>query len=118
MTCLVSTKRKEIDGFYSVLVTCLGCGYSMRVDNNFDVLICLSCGSKMHKTKYLSQKALKDRISTLEKELKNELDATARTVIAGFSPAKPFRSYSKSRQRLQRIAALPKKIKKDKKDIK
>ena len=32
MTCLVSTKRKEIDNSYSVLVTCLSCGYSMRVD--------------------------------------------------------------------------------------
>lgn len=115
MTCLISTKRKEEDGTYSVLCTCLSCGYSARVDHSFKVLICLSCGSKLYKTKYLSQKALKARIEELKSELQNELDATARTVIAGFSPAKPFQSYRKNKERLQRIAALPKKIKKNKK---
>ena len=97
MTCLISTKRKEEDGSYSVLCTCL------------------SCGSKLYKTKYLSQKALKQRIKELRSELEQELDATARTVVAGFSPAKPFQSYRKNKERLQRIAALPQKIKKDKK---
>ncbi len=115
MTCLISTKRKEIDGSYSVLCTCLSCGYSARVDHKFDVLICLSCGSKLYKTKYLSQKALKQRIKELRTELEQELDATARTVVAGFSPAKPLQSYKKNKQRLKRISALPKKIKKDKK---
>jgi hypothetical protein len=115
MTCLVSTKRKEIDGSYSVLVTCLSCGYSIRVDASFDKILCLNCSCKLHKTKYLSQKALKERISNLEKELKHELDATAKTVIAGFSPTSPFLSYKKSKQRLKRIAALPEKIKKDQK---
>ena len=114
MTCLVSTKRTESDGSKSVLVTCLACGYSVRADHQFEMLICLSCGSKMYKTKYLSQKALKTRIKTLKTELKTELDATAQTVIAGFSPSKPFSSYRKSRQRLQRISALPKKIRKEK----
>jgi hypothetical protein len=115
MTCLVSTKRKEIDNSYSVLVTCLSCGYSMRVDASFDMILCLNCSCKLYKTKYLSQKALKERISNLEKELKQELDATASTVIAGFSPVSPFTSYKKSKQRLKRISALPEKIKKDKK---
>lgn len=115
MTCLVSTKRKEIDGSYSVLVTCLSCGYSIRVDASFDKIICLSCGCKLYKTKYLSQRALKQRIRKLEQELKQELDATAKTVIAGFSPASPLISYKKSKQRLKRISALPEKIKKDKK---
>ncbi len=118
MSCLISTKRKESDGTYSVLCTCLSCGYSVRVDHNFDVLICLSCGSKLHKTKYLSQKALKKRIAELRSDLEKELDATAKTVVAGFSPAKPFQSYRKNKQRLKRIAALPEKIKKDRKDRK
>ena len=115
MTCLISTKRKEEDGSYSVLCTCLSCGYSVRVDHKFDVLICLSCGSKLYKTKYLSQKALKQRIKELRSELEQELDSTARTVVAGFSPAKPFQSYRKNKERLKRITALPEKIKKDKK---
>lgn len=118
MTCLISTKRKESDGTYSVLCTCLSCGYSVRVDHNFKVLICLSCGSKLYKTKYLSQKALKQRIKELKSELEQELEATARTVVAGFSPAKPFQSYRINKKRFQRIAALPKKIKKDRKDLK
>ena len=115
MTCLISTKRKEVDGTYSVLCTCLSCGYSVRVDHKFDKIICLSCGSKLYKTKYLSQKALKQRIKDLKSELEQELDATARTVVAGFSPAKPFQSYRINKKRLQRIAALPEKIKKDNK---
>ena len=115
MTCLVSTKTKEIDGTYSVLVTCLGCGYSMRVMASFDKILCLGCGNQLYKTKYLSKKALKQRINQLEAELKQELDATASTVIAGFSPVSPFASYKKSKQRLQRISALPERIKKDKK---
>ena len=115
MTCLISTKRKEEDGSHSVLCTCLSCGYSVRVDHNFKVIICLSCGCKLYKTKYLSQKALKQRIKELKSELEQELDATVRTVVAGFSPAKPFKSYKKNKQRLQRITALPEKIKKDRK---
>lgn len=115
MSCLISTKRKEEDGTYSVLCTCLSCGYSARVDNNFEMLICLSCGSKLYKTKYLSQKALKQRIKELRTDLERELDATAKTIVAGFSPAKPFQSYTKNKQRLKRISALPKKIKKDNK---
>ena len=70
MTCLISTKRKEEDGSHSVLCTCLSCGYSARVDYNFEVLICLACGAKLYKTKYLSQKALKQKI----KELKSEIE--------------------------------------------
>ena len=54
-------------------------------------------------------------LEELRSELEQELDATARTVVAGFSPAKPFQSYRKNKERLKRIAALPQKIKKDKK---
>lgn len=115
MTCLVSTKLKEIDGSFSVLVTCLGCGYSVRVSRNFGMIICLNCNAKLIETKYLSQKALFEKIKVLEKEINQELIATSKTVVAGFSPAKPFRSYRLSRQRLQRISALPKKIKAEKK---
>lgn len=115
MTCLVSTKKKEVDGTFSVLVTCLCCGYSVRVTKNFGMIICLNCKSKLHETKYLSQKALMEKIKELEKEINKELIATSRTVVAGFSPAKPFRSYRLSKKRLQRISALPKKIKAEKK---
>jgi RNase P subunit RPR2 len=110
MTCLVSTKKKEEDGTYTVLVTCLGCGYSMRISNDFKSVICLSCGSKLHKTKYLSKVSLINKIKELEKEINDELSSVARTVVAGFSPAKPFSSYRENRKKLQRISALPGKI--------
>ena len=110
MTCLVSTKRKEIDGSKTVLVTCLSCGYSVRADHSFTTIICLSCGSKLHKTPYLTEAELKERIEELKKQLQQELNATAQTVISGFSAAKPFVSYRKNKKRFKRISALPTKI--------
>lgn len=115
MTCLVSTKRKEEDGTFTVLVTCLSCGYSMRVSRDFDTLICISCSSKLHKTKYLSKEKLLERIKNIEKEIEYELDNVAKTVIAGFSPVGPYFSYKRGKKRLQRISALPDKIKAEKK---
>jgi len=116
MNCIVSTKKKEEDGSYSVLVTCLDCGYSMRAEKNFSSILCLSCGIKLVESPYLSAAKMKEQIEKMKKETEEKLNTTANTIIAGFSPAKPFVSYKKHRQRLNRIAALPKKIKNMKKN--
>ena len=116
MNCLVSTKRKEEDGSITVLITCLDCGNSVRIANSIKAPICLSCGTKLVKSEYLSAKRLKKKIEELKTETEQQLHATAQTVIAGFSPAKPFISYRRKKRRLKMIAALPKKIRKMKKN--
>lgn len=118
MNCIVSTKQKEQDGTYSVLVTCLECGYSMRVENGFGSIICLSCSTKLVESTYLSYRKIQETVQNLKKEAEQELQATANTIIAGFSPAKPFVSYKRKRERFNRISALPKMIQKMKRDRK
>ena len=115
MNCIVSTKRKEEDGSYSVLVTCLSCGYTMRVDREFESLKCLSCGATLNKSEYLSKKGLEQKIEQIKKELRDEMQAVERTIAMGFSPAKPFKSYRKKREKYDRISAVPNIIKKMKK---
>ena len=111
ITCLVSTRIKEFDGSYSVLVTCLNCGHSVRMDRSFKSVICLSCGSKLYKTPYLSQKKLKEKIKEFEKELLDDLNSVSNTVASGFYAAGPLQAYKKKKRRLKKIAALPKKKK-------
>jgi predicted RNA-binding Zn-ribbon protein involved in translation (DUF1610 family) len=115
MNCIVSTKRKEEDGSYSVLCTCLSCGYSMRVDNKFKSLKCLSCGATLIKSDYMSKKRLEETIATIKKELSDQMQAVERTIAMGFSPANPFQSYRKKKEKYDRISAVPNIIRKMKK---
>ena len=112
LTCIVSTKRKEQDGTYSVLVTCLSCGYSMRVQNKFKALKCLSCSATLVKSDYMSKKRLEEKIIKMKKELQDEMVAVERTIAMGFAPSKPFESYRKKREKYNRISAVPEIIKK------
>ena len=115
MNCIVSTKRKEEDGSYTVLVTCLSCGYSMRVSNDFQILKCLNCGTTLEKSDYMSKKRLAETIDKMKLELKDEMQAVERTIAQGFSPGKPFKSYRRKREKYNRISAVPDIIKKMKK---
>lgn len=115
MNCIVSTKRKEEDGSYTVLCTCLSCGYSMRVSRDFKALKCLNCGVILEKSDYLSKKKLSETIEKMKLELKDEMQAVERTIAMGFSPAKPFKSYRSKRNKYNRISAVPDIIKEMKK---
>ena len=118
MNCIISTRMKGSDGVWSVLVTCLECGYSMRVASFVmgTDLLCLSCKAVLKRTEYLTSENLMKKIDQIKRETEQTLEATAQTVIAGFSPSKPFKSYKKTRDRLNRISALPQKIKEMKKN--
>ena len=115
MNCIVSTKRKEKDGSYTVLVTCLQCGYSMRISNEFVICTCLNCATKLEKSEYLTKKKLEVKIENIKKQMMDEMQAVERTIAMGFSPANPFRSYRKTKKKYDRIAAVPNIIKKMKK---
>ncbi len=115
MNCIVSTKRKEENGKYTVLVTCLECGHSVRLYIGFNSTICLSCGTELQESDYLSQKKLKQTIDKLKKEIEDELKGIERTISMGFAPGKPFKAYKKKKKKYGNISAIPGKVKEMKK---
>lgn len=112
MKCLLSNRYME-DDTMTCLCTCLNCGFSFRIIyKGWTSIICICCKTNLVRGQYLNKEKFQEEISSLEKDLERRLEATSKTIIAGFSPAAPFESYRKAQKKLQRISAHPKKPKK------
>ena len=110
--CILSNRVIE-EGKMTCLCTCLECGYSMRVPlKGWTVIKCISCKIDLARGPYLNQQKFKEEVISMKKDLEQRLQATSNTIVNGFSPASPFKSYRKEQKKLQRISALPKKQKK------